>query len=168
MRIGKHAQRGNIVVSASLLPKEPAILYVTFEYSPLKVPLSQSIFLQNFLTEPLDKWMASVDLDAYPYKQFQEVGRCAGELFAHISEERIIQILTSAAQWRKTQGSSDPLDLAKLDYLKHRFFSSSKQGEILNEPLLNEGAQQLHKDYCQHYGGDCAGCPFVKRTNFVG
>ncbi len=51
----------------------------------------------------------------------------------------------------------------KSRYLVHRFFGDSSKGEILQLAIHQQGAYQLHKDFCIHYEASCEGCPFVKR-----
>lgn len=51
----------------------------------------------------------------------------------------------------------------KFKYLKHRFFGQEKKGTALLRGDLQQGAYQLHKDFCQYYESSCNGCPFVKR-----
>lgn len=51
----------------------------------------------------------------------------------------------------------------KLRYLQHRFFGDTAKGDILLKADLEQGAYQLHKDYCLHYESSCEGCPFVEK-----
>ncbi len=51
----------------------------------------------------------------------------------------------------------------KIKYLIHRFFGQSNKKEILLRGDLQQGAYQLHKDFCHHFESSCEGCPFVKR-----
>lgn len=51
----------------------------------------------------------------------------------------------------------------KYNYLTHRFFGQTEKNKILARGDLQQGAYQLHKDFCQHYESSCTGCPFVKR-----
>lgn len=50
---------------------------------------------------------------------------------------------------------------SKLKYLKHRFFGNASKGNILAKADLEQGAYQLHKDFCLHYEASCEGCPFI-------
>lgn len=54
---------------------------------------------------------------------------------------------------------------SKSRYLVHRFFGDSQKGKVLDRVMNEQGAFQLHKDFCQHYEASCAGCPFVERFN---
>lgn len=49
-------------------------------------------------------------------------------------------------------------------YLVHRFFGDSPRGEALRSGLMEQGAFQLHRDFCVHYESSCEGCPFVERV----
>lgn len=51
----------------------------------------------------------------------------------------------------------------KSDYLVHRFFGDTAKGKLLNHAQMEQGAFQLHKDFCVHYEASCEGCPFVER-----
>ena len=51
----------------------------------------------------------------------------------------------------------------KLKYLKHRFFGEASKGNILLKADLEQGAYQLHKDFCLHYEASCEGCPFIDK-----
>lgn len=51
----------------------------------------------------------------------------------------------------------------KRDYLKYRLFGDSTKGKLLNRSQMQQGAYQLHKDFCLHYEASCEGCPFVER-----
>lgn len=165
--LGEKELKGNIVVSSSLLTQEEGILFVTFDGPASYFPLEKSLFLHSFIAEPIADWFATIDLDRYPYKQYSQTGHCQS-FFASLPEKRIAQILSSAAEWHTQQEKTSPVDPEKTNYLKKRFFGESPKGNLLADPQLQKGALQLHNDYCQHYGEDCLGCPFVKRANFVG
>jgi hypothetical protein len=51
----------------------------------------------------------------------------------------------------------------KSRYLTSRFFGKSLKGEILKKAQMEQGAYQLHKDFCIHFEASCEGCPFVER-----
>lgn len=51
----------------------------------------------------------------------------------------------------------------KKSYLIHRFFGNSKKGEVLSNAYAEQGAYQLHYDFCSHFEASCEGCPFVER-----
>lgn len=52
---------------------------------------------------------------------------------------------------------------SKTKYLTHRFFGNTSKGELLNRAVVQQGAFQIHRDYCTHYEANCEGCPFVDR-----
>lgn len=52
---------------------------------------------------------------------------------------------------------------SKRKYLVHRFFGDMPKGEILNSAYTEQGAYQLHYDFCSHFEASCEGCPFVNR-----
>lgn len=51
----------------------------------------------------------------------------------------------------------------KSRYLIHRFFGDTPKGLVLNKLDTEQGAFQLHHDFCIHYEASCDGCPFVER-----
>lgn len=51
----------------------------------------------------------------------------------------------------------------KSRYLVHRFFGDTPKGALLNRACTEQGAYQLHRDFCLHYEASCEGCPFVER-----
>jgi hypothetical protein len=56
----------------------------------------------------------------------------------------------------------------KAKYLTHRFFGGHAYEEnspILNQADLQQGAYQLHRDFCVHFEASCEGCTFVQRYN---
>lgn len=54
---------------------------------------------------------------------------------------------------------------SKTRYLIHRFFGDTPKGSVLNKAQREQGAYQLHRDFCMHYEASCEGCPFVERYN---
>ena len=60
--------------------------------------------------------------------------------------------------------SLQPADSGKRRYLTHRFFGDSAKGLSLKKGSMEQGAFQIHKDFCTHYEASCEGCPFVDRV----
>lgn len=52
----------------------------------------------------------------------------------------------------------------KQRYVTHRFFSQTPPTDMLSSAMLQQGAFQLHSDFCTHYEASCVGCPFVERA----
>ncbi|MFQ5729274.1 MAG: DUF2851 family protein, partial [Waddliaceae bacterium] len=48
-------------------------------------------------------------------------------------------------------------------YLKQRFFGDSLKGDLMKTAEIEQGAYQLHHDFCIHYEASCEGCPFIER-----
>lgn len=48
----------------------------------------------------------------------------------------------------------------KAAYLSQRLFNQPAQRDLLKKSCYQQGALQIHKDYCQHYEASCRGCPF--------
>lgn len=55
------------------------------------------------------------------------------------------------------------LNNSKTRYLTHRFYGDTSKGKYLQHTFLEQGAYQLHKDFCIHYEASCEGCTFVER-----
>ncbi len=51
----------------------------------------------------------------------------------------------------------------KTRYLIHRFFGDTPKGAVLHKSYTEQGAYQLHRDFCLHFEASCEGCPFVDR-----
>ncbi|MDP1836802.1 MAG: DUF2851 family protein [Chlamydiales bacterium] len=52
----------------------------------------------------------------------------------------------------------------KREYLVHRFFGEMTNGNLLRKSIYEQGAFQIHNDFCVHYESSCEGCPFVDRV----
>ncbi len=69
-------------------------------------------------------------------------------------EQRVFYTLY---HWIPSNGNS------KTQYLIHRFFGDTTKGSCLSKIDCEQGAYQLHYDFCRHYEASCIGCPFVER-----
>lgn len=47
-------------------------------------------------------------------------------------------------------------------YLAYRFFGDSQKKECLSHADSQQGAYQVHRDFCIHFEASCQGCPFVE------
>lgn len=54
---------------------------------------------------------------------------------------------------------------SKTHYLISRFFGDTPKGELIDTICREQGAYQLHRDFCIHYEASCEGCPFIERYN---
>ncbi|MBA3957716.1 MAG: DUF2851 family protein [Parachlamydiaceae bacterium] len=53
---------------------------------------------------------------------------------------------------------------SKSRYLVHRFFGDNEEkGGLLDLAIAEQGAFQIHRDFCLHFEASCVGCPFVER-----
>lgn len=52
---------------------------------------------------------------------------------------------------------------AKKNYLQHRLFGDKDKKTLLDKADMQQGAYQLHRDFCINYEASCVGCPFVDR-----
>lgn len=52
---------------------------------------------------------------------------------------------------------------SKSRYLSHRFFGDTTNKKTLSQANTEQGAYQLHKDFCLHFEASCSGCSFVER-----
>lgn len=53
----------------------------------------------------------------------------------------------------------------KSEYLSQRFFANGRHADLLTQLPYQQGAFQIHQDFCIHHPADCRGCPFVERVN---
>jgi hypothetical protein len=70
--------------------------------------------------------------------------------------------LQELLQFQEFFGSIPALTTSKTRYLHHRFFGNSSEN-FLEKAQAEQGAYQIHKDFCLHYEASCEGCPFVER-----
>ena len=56
----------------------------------------------------------------------------------------------------------------KTSYLTHRFFGDDKKEALMARADMQQGAYQIHKDFCIHYEASCQGCPFVDKYVSLG
>jgi hypothetical protein len=59
-------------------------------------------------------------------------------------------------------GSLPASKTKKSTYLNYRFFGNNKKIKI-SKADLQQGAYQIHRDFCIHFEASCHGCPFVER-----
>lgn len=52
---------------------------------------------------------------------------------------------------------------SKSQYLKQRYFGEITKGKVMKMANIEQGAYQLHHDFCIHYEASCEGCTFVNR-----
>jgi hypothetical protein len=50
----------------------------------------------------------------------------------------------------------------KAAYLSQRFFGDSQKATLICQADTQQGAYQLHRDFCIHYEASCEGCSFVE------
>ncbi len=55
----------------------------------------------------------------------------------------------------------------KQKYLVHRFFGETTKGTLLKQSVFEQGAFQIHRDFCVHYEASCEGCPFIEKVRDV-
>lgn len=65
--------------------------------------------------------------------------------------------------YRSVQGAKS----GKMHYLRHRFFGDHQKGNVLNKASMEQGAFQLHKDFCSLYECSCEGCGFIEKYQSV-
>jgi Protein of unknown function (DUF2851) len=55
----------------------------------------------------------------------------------------------------------------KTHYLIHRFFGETPKAQLVRQADIEQGAFQLHRDFCLHFEASCEGCPFIERFNLL-
>lgn len=81
-------------------------------------------------------------------------------LYAHICLKRDSKEVLA---FQDFYDSFPAANTSKTRYLTHRFFGNTPKGSILNKACTEQGAYQLHRDFCLHYEASCEGCPFPDR-----
>ncbi len=66
------------------------------------------------------------------------------------------------AAFQKFFASASSRGNSKTRYLTHRLFGDSPRGSVMNSAFAEQGAFQLHQDFCTKYEASCEGCPFVE------
>lgn len=51
----------------------------------------------------------------------------------------------------------------KSSYLNYRFFGNKGKETAFSSADFQQGAYQIHRDFCIHFEASCQGCPFVER-----
>jgi hypothetical protein len=85
-----------------------------------------------------------------------------------ILQDNLLERKTDASEWeafRSFYNSIAASKTGKTKYLAHRFFGDAPKGNVLNKAYTEQGAYQLHYDFCVHFEASCEGCPFVERYN---
>ena len=77
-----------------------------------------SITLEKQLIHPIKDLLPLIDLDLYPYKRTNTSGKCAEQVFKHLSDQEVKAFFISAARWRLEQ---------KNRYLASRFLTKPLQ-----------------------------------------
>jgi hypothetical protein len=51
----------------------------------------------------------------------------------------------------------------KTHFLQQRFLGDTSAAPLFKHAVIEQGALQLHHDFCRHYEMSCHGCPFIER-----
>lgn len=81
-----------------------------------------------------------------------------------------IQQRGSKDEWERFQllfSSLNSQKTGKIKYLMHRFFGDHSPQELVKRSDFEQGAYQLHRDFCLHYEASCEGCPFIDRYRLL-
>lgn len=81
-------------------------------------------------------------------------------LFEKISERKDIKEMEAFSDF---YGELPEVLTGKRKYLSHRFFGENAPQKISWGTAVEQGAYQLHSDFCTRYESSCVGCPFVER-----
>ena len=80
--------------------------------------------------------------------------------------QEAIEEKADLTEWRalaEFYSTFPPGNSGKAKYIIHRLFGDTPKGQILKRGDMEQGAFQLHKDFCIHYESSCEGCPFIQR-----
>lgn len=118
-----------------------------------------------------DYWNRHYSFEELPRKEFLPLSgdNLKNEIlvnaFLPLLQESVLQRADpkEIAAFEAFYGSMPFSDNSKTSYLIHRFFGDTPKGALLQHADMEQGAYQLHRDFCLHYEASCAGCPFVDR-----
>jgi hypothetical protein len=113
----------------------------------------------TFELEPADY---NLPLVGAPIKQEWLVNTILPLLWENIKERSIIDEIQC---FHRLYGSLRAPRTGKAQYLSHRFFEDSPQADLLQKARAQQGAYQIHRDFCVHFEASCEGCPFVSRVS---
>jgi hypothetical protein len=88
--------------------------------------------------------------------------------FLPVLQEALFNDQADEVEWnsfRSLYHSIAASKTGKAKYLTHRFFGDTLKGNVLKSAYVEQGAYQLHYDFCVHFEASCKGCPFVERFN---
>lgn len=88
------------------------------------------------------------------------------EMLINVMLPLLHQIATNAVEqkaFRAFYASLRATPKGKTQYLIHRFFGCGEPEKMLTRAIHEQGAYQLHRDFCTHFETSCEGCPFVER-----
>lgn len=86
-------------------------------------------------------------------------------LYTSLKEEANPDEMQSFYQFYSSFKSSGT---SKTRYLNQRFFAESSHGHLLKSAQIEQGAYQLHTDFCLQFESSCVGCPFIERMQMEG
>lgn len=146
--------------------------YITGE---LELNLATQLFQQRLIaTIPTYEdlyWNHHYTFEASPHQEFLPL--MGGDLKEKILINTYLPLLYSVLQnqkqfnqWQAFQAFYQIFSYSKSSksqYLTHRFFGDSPKKRLINTVQMEQGAYQLHKDFCLFYEASCEGCSFVER-----
>lgn len=128
--------------------------------------------LKNLFIHPDDEhWSFHYTFEENPSKK--PLSLMGDELFQRILINTFIPLLEGKILERE-----DPIELEQLyafyhtqqtivsgkhTYLQSRFFNYTTDQSLVKYADVEQGALQIHRDFCIHYETSCEGCPFVSR-----
>lgn len=112
-----------------------------------------------FEAKPTSKPMALIGEDL---KQEMIVNILLPLLYSNIKEK-----LQELEAFTRLYASFASPKTQKTKYLSHRFFGTTSVCKVLKNTDIQQGAYQLHRDFCIHFEASCQGCPFVMRYKTV-
>lgn len=141
--------------------------------------MSLTLTSKQLLQQLLDKlpvyedpyWNYHLIFEEHPQAKYQTL--MGSQLKAEVLVNVILPLLyheilqSQNGYWQQqfqTLYASVPASVtSKSQYLTQRFFGEQSSEELLKTAQLEQGAYQLHKDFCLHFEASCEGCPFVER-----
>lgn len=81
-------------------------------------------------------------------------------LYENIASKAVVEEINAFRDFYRSFSASYT---GKTRYLIHRFFGDGPKSELIQSADIEQGAYQLHRDFCLHFEASCEGCPFISR-----
>jgi hypothetical protein len=140
----------------------------SFQYRQLRkeffaaIPTYLDSYWNHHYTFEPKKQMRFLSLLGDDVKQAMLINTFFPLLFADLEEQE-----AESEEFNHFYRRFDSPPTNKNRYLRYRFFDQTGQEELMDKAIIEQGAYQIHHDFCLHFEASCQGCPFVQRLQTV-